>query len=567
MPTALAQKIWQISPPDPLLQVQLSNSLKIHPILAQVLVNRKIHSPHEGKEFLSGGIHDLHDPFLLKDMDKAVKRIMLAKERAEKVLVFGDYDVDGVTSSALMHKILSGIGIDVSNHIPHRMIDGYGLNESIGPEAKAAGISLLIAVDCGITANREVAILKNLGIDVIILDHHEPLPEGLPDACAVVDPKREDCPYPFKHLATVGLVAKLSHALFGKVPEDFWDLVALGTIADVVPLRGENRIFVKHGLPRLAETKNHGLSALIDAARLRGKKFRPHYVGFILGPRINATGRMSSARMSLDLLLARDFDTASRIALDIEMFNSDRQRLQKEVIDQAIQMTEQEINFKEHKVIVVSREGWHKGVLGIAASRLTETYFRPSIIISLEDGVGTASCRSIEGFHLNEALNHCADLLVAFGGHKLAAGLTIKEEHIETFKIRINEFAREILEVRGMVPNLIIDAEIGLSALTLDIAQMIDNLEPFGEGNPGPVFCSRQLTVKSTPALMGKETIKFWVTDGQVSISAVGFGMAKYVDLVRPGARVDLAYELTIDDWNKSPTPQLKLKDIRESLT
>ncbi|MCB9771233.1 MAG: single-stranded-DNA-specific exonuclease RecJ [Candidatus Omnitrophica bacterium] len=565
MPTVLTQKFWQVRNPDPRLQVLLSNALKVHPLIAQVLANRGIITPEEGHEFLFADMEKLHNPFLMKDMERAIGRIKEAGEKGEKVLIFGDYDVDGVTSSALLHKILTRLGINVSNHIPHRMSDGYGLNDTIGQVAKDAGINLIIAVDCGITASREVDILNELGIDVIIVDHHEPSPEGLPKAFAIIDPKRRDCSYPFKHLASVGLVAKMSQALFGKVPEEYLDLIALGTIADVVPLRGENRIFVKYGLPKMSETKNFGLSALIDAAKIRGKKFRPYYVGFILGPRINATGRMGSAHKSLDLLLAADNVTACALAQELETFNTERQRLQREVVEQAMQMVEQEINFKEHKIIVLCKEGWHKGVLGIVASRVAETYYRPTIIISIEDGVGTASARSIAGFHLNEALHHCAEILVTFGGHKLAAGLTIKEEHVEDFKKKINLFAKDILEIRDMVPIIHMDAEVTLSSLSLEVAQLIEGLEPYGEGNSSPVFCSRQLVVKSAPQIMGKDTIKFWVTDGQASISAVGFGMAKYVDLVRPGQQVDLAYELTIDDWNKSPTIQLKLKDIRES--
>jgi len=567
MPTILTQKIWNVRNPDPLLQVLISDSLKVHPLVAQVLVNRGIASAEEGGEFLAAGLKHLHDPFLLKDMDKVVARINQAKSKNEKVLVFGDYDVDGVTSSALLHKLLTGLGIQVSNHIPHRMSDGYGLNETIGQVAKEAGVKLLIAVDCGITAIREVQLLNELGIEVIILDHHEPSPEGLPKAFAIVDPKRKDCSYPFKHLASVGLVGKLTQAMLGAIPDDFLDLIAMGTIADVVPLRGENRIFVKNGLPLLSETKNFGLSALIDIAKIRGKKFKPYYVGFILGPRINATGRMGSAHKSLELLLSKDQATAFCLAQELETHNIDRQRLQKEVVEEAMQMIESEITLKDAKVIVLNKEGWHKGVLGIVASRVAETYYRPTIIISLEDGIGTASARSIEGYHLNEALQSCAEILETFGGHKLAAGLTIKAEKITDFRRRMNDFAKDILEVRNMVPTIQIDAEIPLSTLSLAVAHLIDSLEPYGEGNPSPLFCTRQLVVKSAPQLMGKDTIKFWVTDGQTSVSAVGFGMAKYADLVRLGAQVDLAYELTIDDWNKSPTIQLKLKDIRESNT
>ena len=374
MPTVLIYKNWQIQSPDPALQVILSNTLKVHPLIAQVLVNRGIKTVQEGQDFLSpageADLDRLHDPFLLKDMDRVVARIKLAKKNDEKVLVFGDYDVDGVTSTALLYKLLKGLAIKVSNHIPHRMSDGYGLNESISQIAKEAGVKLLIAVDCGITAIHEIDLLNDVGIDVIVLDHHEPSMEGLPKAHAIVDPKRHDCPYPFKHLASVGLVGKLAQALLGKIPAEFLDLIAMGTIADVVVLRGENRIFVKNGLPLMEKTKNFGLAALIDLAQIRGKKFKPYFVGFILGPRINATGRMGSAHKSLDLLLAEDQMTAFSIAQELEVNNGQRQRLQKHVVEEAMQMIESESRFKEDKVIVLYKQGWHKGVLGIVASRV-----------------------------------------------------------------------------------------------------------------------------------------------------------------------------------------------------
>ncbi len=565
MPVLTTQKFWNVRNPDPALQVLFCNTLGIHPLIAQLLVNRGITTIEEARSFLSADLSGLHDPFEFKDMDVAVARIKTAQAKRETILIFGDYDVDGVTSSALLHKALKAMGVSVVNHIPHRMSDGYGLNDNVGNVAREAGAHLLIAVDCGITANREVDILNGMGIDVIILDHHEPSEDGLPKALAVIDPKRKDCPYPFKHLASVGLVAKLIQALLGHVPEDHWDLIALGTIADVVPLKGENRIFVRHGLPKLGETSKAGLAALIDIAKLRGKKFKPYYVGFILGPRINATGRMGSAQKSLDLLLTEDPAQAYALAQDMESLNSERQKMQRDVVQDALDMVEREVNFKEHKVIVLSKAGWHKGVLGIVASRLAEMYYRPTVIISLEDGIGTASARSIEGFHLHEALTHCAEILDNFGGHKLAAGLTIRQENIERFKSKINDFAREIIDLRNLIPTIRVDCEIPLSGVSLEVARAIDLLEPYGEGNPAPVFCSRQLIVKGQPSLLGKDTLKFWVTDGQTTVSAVGFGMGSYRESLSPGQQVDVAYEVIIDDWNKAPTVQLKLRDIRAS--
>ncbi|HPB68574.1 MAG TPA: DHHA1 domain-containing protein, partial [Candidatus Omnitrophota bacterium] len=417
----------------------------------------------------------------------------------------------------------------------------------------------------GITAFREIELLQQEGLDCLVIDHHEPSERGIPPAYAVIDPKRKDCPYPFKHLAAVGLVAKLGQALFGGIQEDHLDLIALGTVADVVPLRDENRVFVKMGLPRIGQTKNKGLSALLDVARIRGKKMKPYHAGFILGPRINATGRMGSAQQSLDLLLSEDIHEAQTLARVMENLNNERQKLQRDVVQEALTLVEQEVNFQDRKIIVVSKEGWHKGVLGIVASRLAEIYYRPTIVISLQDGVGTASARSIAGFHLHEALESCSGMLENFGGHKLAAGLTILEPNIGKFTQSINYFARRYIPGRHLVPVLDIDQDLPLSSLTFSLLETIERLEPYGEGNPEPLFCSRNLRVKSHPVILGRETLKFWVTDGDITVSAVGFGLAKYRDLVRFGEQVDLAYQPIIDDWNKAPTIQLKIKDLKMS--
>lgn len=559
------QKRWIIKDVDFKKQKELSAALSVHPVIARVLINRGIDSVAAAQHFLNAELSDLGDPFLFKDMHKAVRRVNEAKLKGEKVLVFGDYDVDGVTSSALMHDLFKKIGIKIINHIPHRFHDGYGLNQDIVEDALKEKVTLLITVDCGISAMREVDVLNANGIDVIILDHHEPS-EELPKAYAIINPKQKDCPYPFKDFASVGLVAKFAQALLGKIPEDDLDLVAMGTIADIVPLVGENRIFVKHGLPKAMTTKNVGLSALIETAKIKDKALKPYHVGFVLGPRINAAGRMDSAHAALDLFLCEDRAEALRLAKTLDQFNQQRQKMQKDVVDQAVEIIEQSVNFNKEKVIVLSKEGWHKGVLGIVASKITEKYYRPAIIISLnEAGIGTASARSIDGFHLHEALTSCASCLENFGGHEGAAGLTIKQKNIDPFKILINEFARELLEVEKLTPIVEIESEIDLKDATLKLAEIINNLEPFGEANPQPIFCSRNLLLKGYPQLLGKDTLKFWVTDGQVTVSAVGFGMAKYRDLVVLGQPIDLAYHVSIDDWNKAPTAQLMLKDIRLS--
>ena len=559
------RKDWIIKKTNPQEQVKLCNALKIDPIVAQILLNRHIHSTQEAGQFLKPDLSSLQDPFLLKGMKRAVERIRQAKEKKENVLVFGDYDVDGVTSAVLLNKILKDMGIKVLHQIPHRMKDGYGLHDKVVQYATKHNVRLVITVDCGITAEREVQLINDSNINVIIIDHHEPKEGHIPQAYSIINPKQKDCPYPFKEFASVGLVAKLAQALQGKLDEDLLDLVAIGTVADIVPLRMENRVFVKYGLGRINQTNNKGLMALLDVTKIKGKKLSPYHIGFILGPRINAAGRMDTAQSSLDLFLSDDMDEAYSLAKVIDGHNTLRQKTQRDVVQEAFDIIDQEVNFKDQKVIVLGKEGWHKGVLGVA-SKITEKYYRPSIVISVEDGVGTASARSIDGFHLHEALLACAGHLEEFGGHEGAAGLRIKEENIDSFRNLINKLAENTLQAERLIPSIEIDCEIPLESANMDLAQMVDDMEPFGEGNPIPLFCSRKLIVKGRPQVLGKNTLKFWVTNNKYSISAVGFGMAEeYYDLAASGAKIDLAYQVTIDDWNKSPQPQLRIEDIRLS--
>ncbi|MEI7999166.1 MAG: single-stranded-DNA-specific exonuclease RecJ, partial [Candidatus Omnitrophota bacterium] len=474
-----------------------------------------------------------------------------------------DYDVDGVTSSALLRRLLIRLGITAVNYIPHRMEEGYGLNHSIADFAKGLGIHLIITVDCGINAFGPIEAIMKEGIDVIVIDHHEPDGDKIPPALAVIDPKRTDCLYPFKNLSAVGLVAKLAQALLGFMPEDDLDLVAIGTVADVVPLRDENRIFVKKGLPLIESTKKHGLLALLEIAKILGKKMKPYYIGFILGPRLNAAGRMDSASIALDLLLSENAAEAKALAMKLEEHNLNRQKMQNTVVEEALSIIENDLVLKEQQVIVVQKQGWHKGVLGIVASRIVDKYYRPTIVISVEDGLGTGSARSIDGFHLHEALSSCSAILENYGGHKRAAGLRLKQENIDQFRLDINEFAKSALKDQEFIPTLDIDCEIPLSSIDLSLVEIIESLEPHGEGNPAPLFCSRGVTVKSQPALLGRDTLKFWVTDGVKTISAVGFGLGSMKSEVKMGSQIDLAYSLGIDDWNKAPTAQLFIKDIK----
>ena len=513
--------------------------------------------------FLSPDLDQLLDPFLLKDMDLAVARLRLAMAKGENVLVYGDYDVDGVTATAVTYRMLRRLGVRARTYIPHRMEEGYGLNADIITLAKAEAISLIITVDCGITAFDEAEALAQGGIDLIILDHHEPEGGRIPRAAAVVDPKRADCSYPCPQLAGVGLAAKFVQAVTGIFPAEDLDIITLGTVADVVSLTGENRIFVRAGLPVLTKTSKPGLRALIDVARLTGKEMTPFSVGFGLGPRLNAAGRMGSANTSLDLLLSDDPGNAMALAQSLESLNRERQKLQGEVVDEAMAIINLDPAYTDETVIVVYKEGWHKGVLGIAASKITDKFGRPAVVISTCDGIGVGSARSVPGFFLNEAFAHCADLLESFGGHQRAAGLKVRWERIADFRLKVNLFARNVAAARDLTPVLDIDAEMPLPQATMDIVRTVEGLAPYGEGNSVPVFATRRLLVKSRPQVMGKDTIKFWVTDGRLSLSVVGFGMGNDCSELRMGHAVDIAYTLGIDDWNKAPQVQLMLKDIR----
>jgi single-stranded-DNA-specific exonuclease len=557
-------KRWIIQPQNPQLQKIISDALGTHPIIAQLLINRQITSVTQAKVFLLADMASLNNPFLLADMDRAVARIEQAQKKSEKILIYGDYDVDGVTSSALLRRLFNHLGIQTINYIPHRMEEGYGLNLEVAEFAKSQGVHLLITVDCGINAFLPIEAVNAVGIDVIVIDHHEPDGMKLPPALAVIDPKRADCLYPFKNLSAVGLVAKLMQAILGHIPLEDLDLVALGTVADVVPLLGENRIFVKNGLPFIERTNKPGLQALLEVAKIAGKKMKPYYIGFILGPRLNAAGRMDSATVSLDLLLSENPADAYVLARSLEEHNLTRQKMQSEVVEEALRMIEADESIKTQDIIVVHKQGWHKGVLGIVAARIVDKYYRPTVVISVEDGMGTGSARSIDGFHLHEALSSCAGVLENYGGHKRAAGLRLKHDNIGVFRQAMNDFAQQTLSQEKFVPTIEIDGEIPLSVIDLSLVETISSMEPHGEGNPTPVFCSRKLTVKSPPSLLGKDTIKFWVSDGVRNISAVGFGMGSFRDMVKLGGQVDLAYTLSIDDWNKAPAVQMVLKDIKQ---
>jgi len=557
-----SHKILKILSPDIPLQKDLSQALNVSCILAQVLINRGIKSTEEAQRFLDSGLGHLHDPFLFSDMRKAVSLIQRAARNKEKVMVFGDYDVDGITALVLLKNTLKNMGIEAEHYLPHRIKEGYGLTKEIHRVARQKNIKLLITVDCGTSNHKEVEELRKQNIDVIITDHHESSSRELPAASSIINPKLKDSGYKYRDLAGVGVAYKLCQALSGSVLKDELDLVTLGTIADVVPLAGENRVIVKEGLPQLSKTQRPGLKALIENARIRSRKFNSTIVSFILGPRLNASGRMHTAEDSFNLLMSSDPEEAGQLAKIVEAHNRERQRVENKILEEAEHLINKEINFKEHRVIVIAKEDWHKGVLGIVASKLADRFWRPAIVISIDEDLCKGSGRSIKNFHLFNALLECKDLLNAFGGHAHAAGLSITRDNIEDFKRNINLLAHQKLTLEDLLPSLDIDMELSLSDLNEKVVSELEALEPIGTANPEPLFLTRNLRLKGAPQVLSRETLKFWASDANSTFQVIGFGMASLKESLLHSKSFDLAYTPRIDDWADESSVILEARDI-----
>lgn len=559
------RKIWRIKDSDPAIQDDLSSVLKISKLTAQLLANRGIKDATGASEFLSCSLSSSPDPMLLKDMDKALPRIKDAIRRGERILVYGDYDVDGITAVATLYSSLKSLGANVTSYIPNRLEEGYGLNMGAIKRAHRDNIGLIITVDCGITSFKEIEYAGSLGIDTVVTDHHEILESRIPGACAVINPLQENCEYPFKHLAGVGLAYKLVKALYENTPffaEDFLDLVSLGTVADIAPLVGENRVLVKHGLEEMNRRNRIGLNALMEVSGLSDKEILSGHIGFILGPRINAMGRIGSPQKALDLILSGDKEEASALAKILNTENRARQKIEAGILEGALSRVEREVNFKHHRVIVLASENWHPGVIGIVASRIADRFYRPAILISLDGKFGKGSGRSIEHFHLFEYLLRCKDSLMGFGGHEGACGITIEKDKIDEFRDKINEEAARDVEEHVFSPKLDIDMDVPLNMLNEDVINEIEGLSPFGQDNPRPILASRNLIVKDGPRQIGKSGFKMWVTDNRITCEAVSFGKNN-LDLPKTGSGVDLAYIPSINNWQGLQSIQLELRDIR----
>jgi single-stranded-DNA-specific exonuclease len=563
---------WTIAPPQPLLADTLAAALALPPLLAQCLINRSLSEPGAISSFLAPRLKHLADPFLLPNMDRAVERLCLARKRGESVIIFGDYDVDGVTSTTLLLEVLGRLGWNVQAYLPNRMEEGYGLSrDGLENCLKKYSFTLLLAVDCGSTAVETIAWLGESGVEVIVLDHHQ-VSSPAPQAAALVNPQLT-ASGDFQELCSAGLAFKLAHALVKRGREnglpgaaDFdlkplLDLVALGTIADLVPLTGENRILVTAGLERLNTTRRPGLAALKAVAE-SPEKLGTHDVGFQLAPRLNAAGRLETAEDALKLLQAQTVEEATPLARNLDARNRERQKIEKTIVEEVLGALRSRFDAQKDFVIVEGRLLWHIGVVGIVASRVTQEFYRPTLIIGGENGTMRGSGRSIAGFDLAAALRECHDLLVRHGGHAMAAGLSVLPEKIDALRERLNAIARRQLKPDDLQPPLRLDAELALADLNLDSLAVLEKMKPTGMGNPALQFCARNLTQKKPLLRMGanKQHVKMWVTDGRVTHEAVWWNAGNGS---LPVDRFDLAFAPSLNDFNGRTTVQLKVLDWR----
>jgi single-stranded-DNA-specific exonuclease len=558
---------------DPELSRSLCSELGISRTTANVLVNRGIKNKDEAESFLRVSLDDLIEPFTLRDMDKVVARVLRAIRDDEKILIYGDYDADGITSTALLVEFFRDIGKEVSYYIPQRLEDGYGISLKAIQQIHSEGVNLIITVDCGVSSVNEVAAASKLGMDMIITDHHEP-PEVLPEPLALINPYLKGSNYPFTGLAGVGVALKLVQCIKARLDgmdkagpgidpglHKYLDLVALGTIADVVPLRGENRILVKHGLVLLKEGRRVGIAKLKEVAQVSNNNFGAGSVGFQLAPRLNASGRLGKASIAVRLLITDDPDEAVEIARELDLMNHERQKIEELILDEARNIILNDLD-PDARTIVLSSDKWHQGVIGIVASKIVEEFYKPTVLISCTGSMGKGSARSIPAFHLYNGIEQCSRHLEAFGGHKFAAGLSIKTESLAAFVAEFERIAAETLEDEDFIPSIKIEGELGLKDLTWELHEELAGLAPFGPGNPEPVLKSRGLDVMY-PKVVGRNHVRMRVSQDGCSFGSIGFNMGGiYQSLAMRRVCVDAVYCLSVNEWQGERSLQLNLKDL-----
>ncbi|MCF7857769.1 MAG: single-stranded-DNA-specific exonuclease RecJ [Candidatus Cloacimonetes bacterium] len=568
------QKRWKFS--DPLTEEQaklkqhIVDNVKCPDMIAEMLIRKNITNLTDIDDFFNPDLNNMHDPFIFEDMKKATERIISAIEKKELITIYGDYDVDGTTSAALLYLGLKKVGAEIDYYIPHRMIDGYGLSILGVDQLKENGTKLVISVDCGINAIDEVDQINKMGMDIIITDHHNPK-EELPEAYAIINPKMVDCEYPYKMLAGVGVAYKLLVAVYSQLDLDtnelidkYIDLVALGTIADIVPLTGENRIIANNGLLRLVKKYNIGLNALIKLAGLSHKELNSSDIVFGIAPRINAAGRMGSATRAVELMVSNDEKESEELAQIIERENSLRQQIDQRTFQEACEIIEKKYkNIDETPLIVVSSDDWHPGVIGIVASKLVEKYYRPSIMITFKDGTGSGSGRSIAGFDLFSALVSVEGYLETFGGHKYAAGLQILVEYVDLLENKLKKYVKENVSDELFIPPLNIDSKIELFEINNNLLEWLEKFAPFGPGNMRPTFYSENVIIVGFPYNVGKNHLKLKVMKDGCELDLIGFNLGDYLPFLKKGSEVDIAYSLEFNTWQGRTSIQGKLKDLR----
>lgn len=559
-------KKWEFYNSDEKLVDEICEKYNLNKVIGKIIVNRHVVNDEDVRIFITPTRDDFHNPFLFKGMDIAVDRIIKAINNKEKILIYGDYDVDGITSTTVLKKYLMDRGISVDTYIPNRLHEGYGLNKKAIDTIKERNIDLIITVDCGISAIEEVDYAVRLGVDIIVTDHHE-VGEKLPNALAVIDAKRKDNTYPFRALAGVGVVFKLIQALSIKLeikPEEYLkylDLVCVGTISDIVPLEGENRTIAKLGLMLIKVTRNLGLRELIKSSGY--KEIDSNTISFGVAPRINACGRMGHEEEALKLFLAEDLESATKITKELNEYNTLRQSTEKAIYEEAVQQIEKN-HLDANNSIVLGGKGWHHGVIGIVSSKVTDKYYKPSILLSFEDNIAKGSGRSVPGFDLYEGLAKCEDLLEKYGGHSMAVGLTLKKENLENFKERFEQIAKE-KNIKELVPIIYIDDELKLKDINMDLVKSISILEPFGEANKVPLFLIRNLKIDSIRALSEGRHLKLTLRDENFVINAIGFELGYLAEEYRIGDRIDVVGTLEINSFNGFSSIQINMKDIRKS--
>lgn len=559
-------KVWNIKEISCDKTKEYMDKFNISEFVAKLLLSKNI-KEDEVNSFLNPDIKNLNDPYLLDDMDKIVNRICEAYNNSEKVVIYGDYDVDGITSITLIYSFLKDLGVDVNYYLPDRLTEGYGLNKNALQKLKDEGYDLVITVDCGISALEEVEYAKSIGLDICITDHHE-CSESLPNAIAIVNPKRPNSKYPFCYLAGVGVTFKVITALVKKLNMSdynylkYLDIVSLGTIADIVPLVGENRVITANGLKLLKVTKNEGLKALIKVAQIA--KVDSDSVSFGLAPRINASGRMADASVAVKMLLAKNEIDAYNYAKVLDEENTQRQEVERKIFKEAEEIIKKE-GLEKNKTMVIAGRAWHQGVIGIVASKLTEKYMKPVILLTYDDDMAKGSGRIPQGISLYEVLTKCEDLLVTFGGHELAAGLTLKTENIEKFRKKFEEVIKE-MKPDDFIRVIDIDLEVTKDNINLDNVNAIDVLAPFGQKNKKPIFIYKSMKVESVCTLKDDKHLKFKLKDGDFALDAIYFGAGTRRDEVKIGDKIDAVFNMGINEFMGYTNIQLLMIDFKKSI-